>query len=262
MNRIDYIHPSAVEQIQKAMHGETVPSNDGNRDGMVNDVRYFSDYALSQIRGVDLGPEFKPAEVSRYKVIFGVPTVVSQDPLSLGVSVLGIKDFTHTESEPNDYFCTLELTQEQATIIIGTFITTGVELMGAVCAMVVKDCPEDVLPVPTDVLVPGADVLKYAATEYPFVNGAVVEHYLDKDGSALDFSSGLYPLGKLSPELNGFHIIVLDTVAPYSMAQLAAIAGGEVPDSILTMYRYDYSNDGYIQIRVRFPYFELPTPQE
>lgn len=49
MDKIDYLHPTAIAQIKAVLNGEPVPDNTDNRDGHINDVRYLTPYAVEQI---------------------------------------------------------------------------------------------------------------------------------------------------------------------------------------------------------------------
>lgn len=207
---------------------------------------------------IGIGAEFNPAEISRYKVVYGVPVVVSPDPLTFNVSVLGVKDFQSEGVNPNHKYSLLTLTEEQATTIIGAALSVGVSFLAEILVFVVKDCPADVLPSVGDAIGPDSDLFKYAATEYPFVNGAMVEHYFDVGGNVMDLSYGLVPLDSLG--VPGVKVVALDLIGPYMSSQ-SIVASGQVPDSVLAMYRYDYSVDDYIQIRVQFPFFTLPGPE-
>lgn len=50
MEKIDYLYPSAIEQIRAAINGEPIPDNTENRDGRIRDARYLAPYAIEQIR--------------------------------------------------------------------------------------------------------------------------------------------------------------------------------------------------------------------
>lgn len=62
MEKIDYLYPTALEQIKAAVNGSEIPSNDENRDGRVKDVRYLSSVAIEQIKSACGGGSGKVAK--------------------------------------------------------------------------------------------------------------------------------------------------------------------------------------------------------
>lgn len=95
MNRIDYIYPTALEQIKAAINGGDIPINDGNRDGGVQDVRYFSKAALEQIKGIGrrFNSEYLTTNGSRYGIALLIPSVNLQTQEG-GLKFVGFKHFS------------------------------------------------------------------------------------------------------------------------------------------------------------------------
>lgn len=91
MEKIDYLYPTALEQIKAAVNGGIIPSNDENRDGRVKDVRYLSPIALEQIKDACGGGSDKKTWEQEVKHI-----LVTKNP-TLGESGVTLS------SDPDDF---------------------------------------------------------------------------------------------------------------------------------------------------------------
>lgn len=226
MNRIDYIYPTALEQIKAAINGETIPSNDGNRDGMVNDVRYFSKAALDQIvesfepeETINriLASNKLPEDGSVRWVVIGVSSLDPTDPEDLskyGCTVM--QYFKHVQGTTPDHFVYTSISKAQIDALYQRWVTYSAidadlaSLMSTILFVPVVGASDDTFTVGqetplTTFLELTEQGISIPDFPYGFVMGKITQDmHSGDDWFEIPHSGGMGPLSLLLPGAKGF----------------------------------------------------------